>query len=107
MAVALGLTTGMTGQSQLKQSGTTFQVAEKTIDEIHAAMKSGKLTARQLVQAYLDRIDAYDKKGPALNCIITLNTQALTDADKLDIAYKRSGAVGPLHGIPVLVKDEI
>jgi Asp-tRNA(Asn)/Glu-tRNA(Gln) amidotransferase A subunit family amidase len=70
-------------------------------------MKSGNLTARQLIQAYLDRVDAFDKKGPAINCIITLNSQALDEADKLDAAYKRSGFVGPLHGIPVLVKDEI
>src|SRR5262249_2022571 len=61
----------------------------------------------QLVQAYLDRISAFDKKGPIVNCIITINPQALDEADKLDAAFKRSGLVGPLHGIPVLVKDEI
>src|SRR5262245_54330363 len=99
-AVALALATGLAGQSR-------FQVVEKTIDEIHASMKSGNLTARQLIQAYLDRIDAFDKKGPAINCIITLNSQALEEADTLDAAYKRSGFVGPLHGIPVLVKDEV
>jgi amidase len=98
--VALALATGLAGQSR-------FQVVEKTIDDIHAAMKSGNLTARQLIQAYLDRVDAFDKKGPAINCIITLNSQALDEADTLDAAYKRSGFVGPLHGIPVLVKDEI
>jgi amidase len=98
--VALALATGLAGQSR-------FQVVEKTIDDIHASMKSGNLTARQLIQAYLDRVDAFDKKGPAINCIITLNSQALDEADKLDAAYKRSGFVGPLHGIPVLVKDEI
>jgi len=98
--VAIALATGLAGQSR-------FQVVEKTIDDIHASMKAGTLTARQLIQAYLDRIDAFDKKGPAINCIITLNSQALDEADKLDAAYKRSGFVGPLHGIPVLVKDEI
>src|SRR5262245_25597650 len=66
-----------------------FQVMETSIDDIHAAMKSGRLTAHQLVQAYLDRIAAYDKKGPNINSIITLNTHALEDADKLDAAYKR------------------
>src|SRR5262245_12069667 len=98
--VALTLATVLAGQSR-------FQVVEKTIDDIHASMKSGNLTARQLIQAYLHRIDAFDKKGPAINCIITLNSQALDEADKLDAAYKRSGFVGPLHGIPVLVKDEV
>ena len=88
-------------------AGPSFQVVETTIDDIHAAMKSGKLTAHDLVQAYLDRINAYDKQGPKLNCIITLNPAALEEADKLDSAFKRSGTMGSLHGIPVLVKDEI
>jgi Asp-tRNA(Asn)/Glu-tRNA(Gln) amidotransferase A subunit family amidase len=84
-----------------------FQVMETTIDDIHAAMMSRKLTSHDLVQAYLDRINAYDKKGPMLNCIITLNPHALEDADKLDAAFSKSGMTGPLHGIPILVKDEI
>ena len=88
-------------------AGPSFQVVETTIDDIHAAMKSGKLTAHDLVQAYLDRINAYDKQGPKLNCIITPNPGALEEADKLDSAFKRSGMMGSLHGIPVLVKDEI
>ncbi len=85
--VALALATGLAGQSR-------FQVVEKTIDDIHASMKSGNVTARQLIQAYLDRVDTFDKKGPAINCIITLNSQALDEADKLDAAYKRSGFAG-------------
>ena len=85
----------------------SFQVVETNIDQIHAAYKANQLTARQLVQMYLNRIQAYDQRGPAVNCIITVNPQALDQADKLDAAYKRSGMVGPLHGIPVLVKDEI
>jgi len=85
----------------------TFQIVETSIDDIHAAYASGTLTVRQLVQAYLDRIIAYDKSGPTINSIITLNPNALVEADRLDAAYKRSGFVGPLHGIPVLVKDEI
>jgi amidase len=84
-----------------------FQITETTIDDIHAAFKSGKLTSRQLVQGYLDRIAAYDKQGPSINSIITLNDHALEDADRLDAAYRDSGLVGPLHGIPILVKDEI
>ncbi|MBI2535222.1 MAG: amidase [Deltaproteobacteria bacterium] len=83
-----------------------FNILETTIDEIHAAYKSGQLTCRQLVQMYLDRIEAYDKKGPAINAIITLNSQALKEADRLDAAFKASGFVGPLHGIPVVVKDQ-
>src|SRR5689334_11483268 len=81
-----------------------FQIVEATIDDIHAAYKSGRLTARQLVQGYLDRIAAYDKAGPTINSVITVNPRALEEADKLDAAFKASGFVGPMHGIPVVVK---
>ncbi len=84
----------------------SFNVLETTIEEIHAAYKSGRLSCRQLVQIYLDRIEAYDKKGPAINAIITMNSAALNEADRLDAAFKTSGFVGPLHGIPVVVKDQ-
>src|SRR5262245_23186082 len=83
-----------------------FNVVESTIDDIHSAYKSGQLTCRQLVQMYLDRIEAFDKKGPAINAIITVNSDALKEADRLDASYKASGPVGPLHGIPVIVKDQ-
>ena len=79
---------------------------ETTVADIHAAYKAGTLTARQLVQMYLDRIDAYDQKGPAINSIISLNPRALEEADRLDAAFKASGFVGPLHGIPVIMKDQ-
>src|SRR4249920_49938 len=83
-----------------------FNVVEATIDDIHAAYKSGQLTCRQLVQIYLDRIEAFDKQGPNINAIITVNGDALKEADRLDAAYKSSGPVGPLHGVPVIVKDQ-
>lgn len=83
-----------------------FEILETTIDNVQAAYQSGQLTARQLVQMYLDRIDAYDKKGPAINAIITLNPNALEEAESLDAAFKASGFVGPLHGIPIIIKDQ-
>jgi amidase len=89
-------------------AGAPFQIMETSIDDIHAALKSGRLTVRQLVQSYLDRINAYDKQGPTINSIITISPTALEEADKLDAAFKSSGQlVGPLHGVTVLVKDEI
>lgn len=88
-------------------NGGAFEVVETTIGDIHAAMKSGRLTARQLVQAYLDRIDAYDKHGPMINCVISVNPKALEQADQLDADFKKTGFVGPLHGIPILVKDQV
>jgi amidase len=92
--------------SAQKNSGE-FQVVETSVDAVHTAMKSGKLTSHQLVQLYLDRITAYDKSGPTINCIITLNPKAMEEADRLDAEYKRGGFVGPLHGIPILVKDQV
>ena len=88
------------------KSDQAFKIVETTISDIHAAYKSGALIAPQLVQMYLDRIAAYDKKGPAINCIISLNPTALEEADRLDAAFRTSGFVGPLHGIPVVMKDQ-
>jgi amidase len=90
----------------MAQANASFNVVEATIDDIHAAFKSGQLTCRQLIQLYLERVEAFDKRGPQINAIITLNSAALEEADRLDVAYKTSGLVGPLHGIPVIVKDQ-
>ena len=90
----------------MAQATSWFNVIEATIDDIHNAYKSGQLTARQLVQIYLERIETYDKKGPAINAIITVNHEALRDADRLDAAFKASGFVGSLHGIPIVIKDQ-
>jgi amidase len=82
-----------------------FDVVEATIDGVHAAFKAKTLTCRQLVQLYLDRIEAYDRKGPALNAIVVVNPKALAIADSLDRRYARSGPVGALHCVPTIVKD--
>src|SRR5437870_7076896 len=107
LAVAALVSSPLVAQTPGKKPAAKFQVVETTIDDIHAAMRSRTLTARELVQAYFERIVAFDKQGPALNCIINLNPKAFEDADRLDAAFKRSGMMGPLHGIPILVKDEI
>src|SRR4026207_788463 len=90
----------------MAQTDASFNIIETTIEDVHAAYKSGRLTCRQLIQMYLDRIEAFDKKGPQINAIITINPEALPEADRLDAAYKASGPVGPLHGIPVIFKDQ-
>ena len=82
-----------------------FQLEETTIAAIHAAMSSGQLTCRTLVDQYLRRIEAYDKNGPALNAIVQINTRATTEADDLDRRFSANGPDGPLHCIPVIVKD--
>ncbi|WFA10103.1 amidase family protein [Tissierella sp. Yu-01] len=84
-----------------------FLLEEATIDLVHKAMKKGELNCRQLVEMYLERIDKYDKKGPTLNSIIMINPRALEIADELDKKFKESGLTGPLHGIPILLKDNI
>src|SRR5690242_19919621 len=102
-AVSIAMLYGQRG----KEKAVPFEITETSIDQIHAAYKSGKLTTRQVVQAYLDRIQAYDQQGPKINAVITVNPKALEEADRLDAQYKSSSFAGPLHGIPVLVKDEI
>jgi Asp-tRNA(Asn)/Glu-tRNA(Gln) amidotransferase A subunit family amidase len=83
-----------------------FQVDETTITDVHAAIRGGSLTCHALVQAYLRRIDAYDKQGPAINAITVVNPDALAIADSLDRRYAATrGLVGPLHCIPMIVKD--
>jgi len=82
-----------------------FRTDEATIADIQAALKARTLTCRALVQMYLDRIEAYDKKGPALNAIVAINAEALKTADALDVKYARSGPTGPLHCVPIIVKD--
>ncbi len=85
----------------------SFDVFEATLDDVRDVIVSRRITCRQLVQAYLDRINAYDKRGPALNAVQSLNVRALEEADQLDSALRMSGPVGALHCVPVLVKDQI
>ncbi|HZT77777.1 MAG TPA: amidase family protein [Vicinamibacterales bacterium] len=82
-----------------------FQLDETIIDQVEAAFADGSLTCRSLVEQYLARIDANDKKNASLNAIIMTNADALRAADDLDRRYRASGPVGPLHCVPVIVKD--
>jgi amidase len=85
----------------------TFDVVEASVADLQAAMSSGKITSRELVALYLARIKAIDKAGPKINSVIEVNPDALAIADALDKERGQSGARGPLHGIPVLIKDNI
>jgi amidase len=74
------------------QAPAPFHVEETPIADIHAALRTGRVSCRGLVERYLRRIDAYDKNGPALNAIVLVNPQALADADALDARAKQGGS---------------
>src|SRR5262245_9526109 len=84
-----------------------FELDEITIAKLQAGMDSGQWTAQSLVEKYLARIEAVDKQGPAVNSVIELNPEAMAIAAALDKERKEKGVRGPLHGIPVLIKDNI
>ena len=84
-----------------------FELDELTISELQDGMKSGRFTASSLVKKYLDRIEEIDKKGPAINSVIETNPDAVSIAEALDNERKQKGMRGPLHGIPILIKDNI
>lgn len=84
-----------------------FELDELTIAELQTGMAAGKYTAQSLARKYLDRIDDIDKHGPAINSVIEVNPEALSIAADLDKERKAKGPRGPLHGVPILIKDNI
>src|SRR3989442_6246923 len=100
-----GLAPGVSGPTG--QLAAPFELEEITSAGLQAGLESGKYTARSLVAAYLQRIDELDRKGPSLRAVLEANPDALTQAAALDAERKAKGPRGPLHGIPVLVKDNV
>ena len=84
-----------------------FELDELTIDDLRQGMQSGKYSSRSLTEKYLARIQEIDKAGPAINAVLEVNPEALEIAEALDRERKDKGARGPLHGIPILIKDNI
>ena len=84
-----------------------FDLEEATLTELQARLEAGEFTARSLVEKYLERISELDKRGPAINAVIELNPDALAIADALDVERRLHGPRGPLHGIPILLKDNM
>ena len=84
-----------------------FELDELTIADLQAGIASGKFTSRSLTEKYTQRIEEIDRRGPTVNSVIELNPDALAIAEELDKERKAKGARGPLHGIPVLIKDNI
>jgi amidase len=102
----LGLTTAVLFASSLVAgAGDRFDAFEKTLPELQEAMARGEVTSKELVRQYLERIDAFDRQGPGLAAMIYVNPHALDEADALDRERAARGVRGPLHGIPVVLKD--
>ena len=85
----------------------SFEFDEVTVDDLQRMMESGEHTARSITQAYIERIEAMDRQGPELRSMIEINPDALEIADELDAERRASGPRGPLHGIPVALKDNL
>src|SRR3954463_13687125 len=86
-------------------SADTINIETATIADLNKAFAGGKLTSEQVVEAYLKRIEAYDRKGPSIHSVITLNPEAVALAKTMDAERKSGKLRGPLHGIPVVLKD--
>ncbi len=97
----------LAGSSASAATPKEFELDEITLTELQSAQQSGKYSARSLVKKYLDRIADLDKNGPALNSVIELNPDAMSIAETLDDERKAGRIRGPLHGIPILIKDNI
>lgn len=104
-ALAGVLLAGTAMQASAAKDTTDFDLNAATIPEIQAAMDAGALTSERLVQLYLNRIATYDDHGPSLNAIIAVNKKALETARALDAERAQKGPRSPLHGVPVLLKD--
>src|ERR1700730_1955663 len=88
-------------------AGPQIDLEELTVDDIQKGFQSGQFSAQSLTEAYLARIDAIDRQGPAINAVIELNPEALKIAAELDRERQAKGPRSPLHGVPVLIKDNI
>jgi Asp-tRNA(Asn)/Glu-tRNA(Gln) amidotransferase A subunit family amidase len=102
-AVAVGVPLALNAQQARRD--VQFEVHEVSITDLQKAMTEGRVTSAALVDAYLARIAAYDAKGPELNAMIRLNPRARADAAALDAERKQGKVRGPLHGIPIILKD--
>ncbi len=104
---SLALAAALAAAPAVSAATRTFELTTATLADINAAMDAGALTSEKLIQLYLARIAAYDRAGPKLNCVITLNPKALEEARALDAERSARGPRSPLHGVAVVLKDLI
>ena len=111
LAGAAAMATGRSGEASAAEpkafDAPPFELEEATVADLQKRMASGALTSRRIVEAYLGRIEALDRRGPSLGSVIETNPDALSIADALDAERRAKGPRGPLHGVPVLLKDNI
>ena len=105
LRLSMACVLALTGALPLASHAKTLDVETATIADLDAAFAAGKLTSEQLVSMYLKRIEAYDKQGPRINAVITLNPKAMEIAKALDAERKAKGPRSPIHGIPIVLKD--
>ena len=106
-AAAPLLPRSLNAQEDGRDSTPSFELEEKTVAELAAGLRSGEYTSIGLTEAYLARIEELDRRGPTLRAVIEVNPDAHVIADELDKELKEKGPRGPLHGIPILIKDNI
>ena len=97
----------LTGRTTRPAATPPSELEELSIDDVQAGLTSGRFTSRSLTQQYLERIEAMDRQGPALHAVLQTNPDALAIADRLDAERRAGKARGPLHGVPILVKDNL
>lgn len=105
-AAAAAVTAGFFARKEMVKR-RPFIVEEATIDELQKAIRLGQTTSRELVRMYLDRMEKFDKNGPKLNAVLEINPDALHEAEACDVKRSVTPDVGPLFGVPVIVKDNI
>ena len=105
--LALGIAVALTGAASSFAVAQAFELEEVTIAELQRGMQTGQLTARSIVESYLKRIEEIDQNGPGIHSVVEINPDAVVIADQLDKERRDGNIRGPLHGIPILLKDNI
>jgi len=105
--IALGIAVALTGAASSFAIAQAFELEEVTIAELQRGMQTGQLTARSIVESYLKRIEEIDQNGPGIRSVVEINPDAVVIADQLDKERRDGNIRGPLHGIPILLKDNI
>jgi amidase len=105
--IALGIAVALTGAASSFAVAQAFELEEVTIAELQRGMQTGQLTARSIVESYLKRIEEIDQNGPGIRSVVEINPDAVVIADQLDKERRDGNIRGPLHGIPILLKDNI